>query len=254
MEARKGVRVKGIWLAASLGIPALLCPLRPSRTVAPSVAMDLRLGDTGAVLSTGSGAIIHPRGYLVTSSHVLGSGEGRLCARLPDPDHPFRAPAGRLYGLSLVRQSARYDLALLKIVSCKNGGRSVPLPPGRRFPYLEFGVSRDAEPLDRLYAFGFPVLSRIDSEAASGISALAGRVSGVDRQRGWIKAVLSASPGFSGGPVRTIRGDLLGIVTAVKLDRESHARLTLIRLVHLLGELLEGTPPGRLFFRTRLRD
>lgn len=225
--------------------PSLLAASRIGARVVPASVMLIRttnlaaLPDPAAVLASGSGVIIHPAGYLVTSSHLLGA--GRLYAYLPDPDRPYDPPRRRLYLLRIVRRDRTSDLALLCIIRYRVGGHFRPLPAGKVFPHAPLGKTGRLEVLDPLYSFGFPVLSRLEGELRSGLIGIAGRVSGWDRRRGWLKAMLPVSPGHSGGAVVDRRGLLVGIVTAVRLDRETGARFTLIRPVELVRRLCRGT-------------
>lgn len=187
--------------------------------------------------------MVHPAGYLVTSSHL--SGAGRLFAYLPDPERPFDPPRTRLYLLRLVRRDEASDLALFRIVRYRVGGHFRPLPPGTVFPHALLGGTDRLEVLDQIFSFGYPVLSRLEGELRSGVIGIAGRVSGWDRRRGWLKAMLPVSPGHSGGPVVDRRGLLVGIVTAVRLDRASGARFTLVRPVERVRRLLAGTAAAR---------
>ena len=187
--------------------------------------------------------MVHPAGYLVTSSHL--SGTGRLFAYLPDPKRPFDPPRRRLYLLRLVRRDAASDLALFRIVRYRAGGHFRPLPAGTVFPHALLGGTERLEVLDPIYSFGYPVLSRLEGELRSGIIGIAGRVSGWDRRRGWLKAMLPVSPGHSGGPVVDRRGLLVGIVTAARLDRASGARFALVRPVELVRRHLAETTATR---------
>lgn len=134
----------------------------------------------------GSGAIIHPAGYILTNDHVVG--EGRVTAHLDD---------GTSFPCRVVGRSPGIDLAVLKIDA------------NRSFPALALGLSRDLRLGEPAILIGNP--NGLTHTVSTGIvSRLA---AGFD-QTGHIQTTAPVNGGNSGGPLLNARGELVGIVNA----------------------------------------
>ncbi|HEY8514168.1 MAG TPA: trypsin-like peptidase domain-containing protein [Candidatus Binatia bacterium] len=142
--------------------------------------------------SLGSGVIVRPEGYVVTNAHVIARGQ-KIKVVLADE----RELDARVVGVD-----PDADLAVLKI-------------PGGSLPHLEFGDSDDLMIGETVIAIGNPfgfshtvttgVVSAVRRSLKSG-----GRVF-LD----FIQTDASINPGNSGGPLLNIKGELIGINTAI---------------------------------------
>lgn len=149
----------------------------------PSAAQDL---------VSGSGAIIDPRGYILTNYHVVEQAETLLVVYGGE-----KLPA--LY----VNGDAKTDLALLKLVRRKN------------YHALPWGDSDALRLGESVLAIGSPLGSLTNSVTTGVISGL-GRAVPVDDDAligGLIQTDAAINRGNSGGPLINLRGELVGIIT-----------------------------------------
>jgi S1-C subfamily serine protease len=144
----------------------------------------------------GSGVVIVDNGTILTNLHVV-AGSKRVKVKFYD---------GSESDVDLVRTYPENDLAVIK-------ARSVP----DDLPAATLGSTANLRPGDEVVAVGFPF--------GIGPSTSAGVVSGLDRSfrspegkqvmTGLIQFDAAANPGNSGGPLVTMDGEVIGIVTAI---------------------------------------
>jgi S1-C subfamily serine protease len=144
----------------------------------------------------GSGVVIVDNGVILTNLHVV-SGAKRVTVKFYD---------GSESEVELVRAFPENDLAVIK-------AKKVPddLEPAT------LGSTANLRPGDEVVAVGFPF--------GIGPSTSAGVISGLDRSfrspegkqvmTGLIQFDAAANPGNSGGPLVTMDGEVIGIVTAI---------------------------------------
>jgi len=143
--------------------------------------------------SLGSGVIVDPSGVIVTNHHVI-AGADQITVALADR---------REFEAKVVRSDERTDLAVLKIDA-----------KGEKLPYLRFGDSDALEVGDIVLAIGNPF--GVGQTVTSGIvSALARTKVGVSDYRYFIQTDATINPGNSGGALIDMKGDLVGINTAL---------------------------------------
>ncbi len=151
--------------------------------------------------ATGSGFAIDAQGHFVTNNHVV--------ADAAESDGPIEIvdQAGRRYEAVVVGRSATYDLAVLYVE------KSPGLPPA------SLGASQDLNVGDPVVAFGSPL--GLSSTVTAGIvSALNRPVSTGDSsdELSYINAVqtdAAINPGNSGGPLVNLRGQVVGVNSAI---------------------------------------
>jgi serine protease Do len=146
---------------------------------------------------SGSGVIIDARnGYIITNNHVVGSGgedeRGRVDVRLADGRHT----RGKVVGTDAVT-----DLALVQIEM--SNLQAVPL-----------GDSENMEVGDWVLAIGAPF--GLVQSVTQGIISATGR-SGVlaTGYEDFLQTDAAINPGNSGGPLVNMRGEVIGINTAI---------------------------------------
>jgi putative serine protease PepD len=151
--------------------------------------------------ATGSGFVLDKQGHVVTNNHVVADAaeeEGEI--EIVDQD-------GQRYGATVVGRSAVYDLAVL--YSEEIGG----LPPAA------LGASERLSVGEPVVAFGSPL--GLSSTVTSGIvSALNRPVTTGDsaNDSSYINAVqtdAAINPGNSGGPLVNLRGQVVGVNSAI---------------------------------------
>jgi serine protease Do len=138
----------------------------------------------------GSGIIIDAqRGYVLTSRHVVRGVETALVL-LAD---------GRTLEAQWARSDPRSDLAVLKIEPLDL--ISVPL-----------GDSDEVDVGDWVLAIGAP--EGLSQTVTSGIISAKGRIAG-DNGESFLQTDAAINPGNSGGPLVNMRGEVIGINTAI---------------------------------------
>jgi S1-C subfamily serine protease len=144
--------------------------------------------------SVGSGFIVDAgRGLVLTNRHVIDDAQS-ITVTLKDR---------RTYRANLVGSDRRADIAVLQIT---------PVPSGLKA--LGFGDSNALEVGDFVLAIGNPF--GIGQTVTSGIvSALGRQAIGGDRVGDLIQTDASINPGNSGGPLVNLRGEVVGINTAL---------------------------------------
>lgn len=166
----------------------------PSDKVAPDALPDGR--------HIGTGVVVTESGVILTNYHVV-AGARRVEVRFHD---------GHTAEAAVLQAVPEKDLAILQ-------PKSIPddLPPAT------LGSSRELAPGSEVVAVGFPF--------GIGPSVTAGVVSGLDRQfvspdekqqlDKLIQFDAAANPGNSGGPLVNMKGEVVGIVTAILNPNQS---------------------------------
>ncbi|MEO8432999.1 MAG: trypsin-like peptidase domain-containing protein [Acidobacteriota bacterium] len=146
--------------------------------------------------SLGSGAIIDPRGIILTNDHVI-SGASRIIAT---------TRSGAELECEVVGSDADNDLAVLRVKK-----------PGAPLPTLKLGTSSDILIGETIVAIGNP-FGFSNTVTAGVVSAMGRSVKGAENQRvytDFIQIDAPINPGNSGGPVVNIQGEMIGIATAI---------------------------------------
>jgi serine protease Do len=142
--------------------------------------------------SLGSGVIVRPDGYVLTNAHVIARGQN-IKVVLADE----RELDARVVGVD-----ADADIAVLKV-------------EGGTLPHLEFGNSEDLMIGETVIAIGNP-FGFSHTVTTGVISAVRRSLKSEGRTfLDFIQTDASINPGNSGGPLLNIRGDLIGINTAI---------------------------------------
>ncbi|MEW6269870.1 MAG: trypsin-like peptidase domain-containing protein [Thermodesulfobacteriota bacterium] len=142
--------------------------------------------------SLGSGVIVRPEGYVVTNAHVVARGQ-KIKVVLADE----RELDARVVGVD-----PDADLAVLKI-------------QGGTLPHLEFGESDDLMIGETVIAIGNP-FGFSHTVTTGVVSAVRRSLKSEGRVfLDFIQTDASINPGNSGGPLLNIKGELIGINTAI---------------------------------------
>lgn len=139
----------------------------------------------------GSGVIVSPDGYILTNNHVV-EGAEEVTVTIPDK-REFR---GKIIG-----SDPKTDLSVLKI-------------EGKDLPYIAWGDSSKLEVGDFVLAIGNPF--GLNSTVTQGIVSALGRGGmGITQYENFIQTDAAINPGNSGGALVNMRGELVGINTAI---------------------------------------
>ncbi len=146
-------------------------------------------GKTGG---TGSGIIIDAKGgYIVTNAHVI-EGSGKIIVRLND---------GRQFEAQVIGKDLKADVAVIRI-------------PAQRLTAMRFANSDRLRVGDFVVAIGNPY--GLGQTATSGIVSALGRTGlGIEDYEDFIQTDAPINPGNSGGALVNLRGELIGINTAI---------------------------------------
>ncbi|WP_447965713.1 Do family serine endopeptidase [Nitrospira sp. Ecomares 2.1] len=142
---------------------------------------------------SGSGVIVREDGIIVTNNHVVGEDATEADVRLSDMSNMIAQVIGR---------DKETDIAVLKIQA------------DRKFPAAHFGDSNALKVGQWVLAVGNPM--GLDRTVTLGV------VSGIGRERlnlsryeNFIQTDAAINPGNSGGPLFNLRGEVIGINTAI---------------------------------------
>ncbi|MCE9625267.1 MAG: DegQ family serine endoprotease [Deltaproteobacteria bacterium] len=141
--------------------------------------------------SLGSGFILNKDGYILTNNHVV-SGSDEIQVRLSD---------GRTFEAQMVGSDNKTDIAVIKI----NAHESLPT--------VALGNSDGIDIGDWVLAIGNPF--GLTQTVTAGIVSAKGRVIGAGPYDDFIQTDASINPGNSGGPLFNLKGEVVGINTAV---------------------------------------
>ncbi len=156
----------------------------------------------------GTGFILSPDGYVLTNDHVIDGAE-QLWVTLDDR---------RVMPAVVVGSDPRSDLAVLKV-------------PGRRLPCVRLGDGGDVRRGQWSLAVGNPY----GLSGGGGMCVSVGVISAVHRSLpklsdkenrlycDLLQTTAQINPGNSGGPLFDLRGDVIGVNTAVVLPQHSAA-------------------------------
>lgn len=154
-----------------------------------------------AIVGAGSGVIISPDGYIITNNHVI-KGAENIEITLNDQ---------KSYKAEVIGAHERSDIALLKIDATD-------------LPYVPFGNSDNAKVGEWVLAVGNPF--NLTSTVTAGIVSAKARNINVSRRSNMIESFIqtdaAVNPGNSGGALVNVRGELIGINTAISSQTGSY--------------------------------
>ncbi len=154
----------------------------------------------------GSGFIISKDGYVLTSNHVVADTTADYTVII-DPTHKHPA--------KVLSRNPINDIAVLKI-------------EGKNFPYIDLFDSDKIEIGEDVVAIGNALGEFTDTLSAgivSGLSRYITAFGGIDNQmqnlRGLIQTDAAINPGNSGGPLVNMKGQVIGINTAMIMGAQN---------------------------------
>ncbi|MDE2731095.1 MAG: trypsin-like peptidase domain-containing protein [Bacteroidota bacterium] len=152
--------------------------------------------DGGPRQGLGSGVIVRSDGYIVTNNHVI-AGASKLHVMLHD---------GSVERAEVVGADSSSDLALIKIDLDD-------------LPSIPLGDSEDIRVGQWVLAFGSPLSQALDNSVTAGIVSALNRTSAqltsLNLHSSFIQTDAAINRGNSGGPLVNLKGQLIGINTAI---------------------------------------
>ncbi len=175
-------------------ISAVAAQLLPS-----TVQILARGGAGGGGGATGSGFVLDSSGHVITNNHVVAEATG--AGEIEVVDH-----RGRTYQAKIVGRSAVYDIAVLDVANAD------------RLRAAALGSSKAMRVGESVVAIGSPL--GLSSTVTSGIVSALDRpvTTGNQDESSYINAVqtdAAINPGNSGGPLVNMRGQVVGVNSAI---------------------------------------
>lgn len=177
-------------------------------------------GQRGPQEASGSGVILSEDGYIVTNNHVIDKAD-KIVVVLNDK---------RSYQAKLIGKDPTTDLALLKI-------------EGKGFPFVEYGNSDKVQIGEWVLAVGNPF--NLNSTVTAGIVSAKGRNINIlhDKDNMAIESFIQTdavvNPGNSGGALVNLRGNLIGINTAIASPTGSYTGYSFAVPVSLVKKVVD---------------
>lgn len=141
--------------------------------------------------SLGSGVIFAPDGYIITNNHVIADAD-EIRITLYDK---------RVFKGTVVGADPKTDLAIIKI-------------PATSLPAVRWGDSDKLEVGEFVLAIGNPYM--LGHTVTMGIISAVGRANvGIADYEDFIQTDAAINPGNSGGPLVNVKGEVIGINTAI---------------------------------------
>ncbi len=167
---------------------------------------------------SGSGVIISEDGYIVTNNHVV-AGANELEVTLHD---------NRTYKATLVGTDPNTDIAVIKIDE-------------KGLPFVNYGNSDKVRVGQWVLAVGNPF--DLTSTVTAGIVSAKGRNIGILRERYGIESFIqtdaAVNPGNSGGALVNLRGELIGINSAIASPTGSYTGYSFAVPVSLVKKVVD---------------
>ncbi len=139
----------------------------------------------------GSGTIVDKQGYVLTNNHVVADAD-KIMVKLPDE---------RQFEAKLVGRDPASDIAVIKI-------------EGSDLPLAKLGNSDEIDVGESVMAIGNPF--GLEQTITAGIVSAKGRSQvGVTDYEDFIQTDASINPGNSGGPLINLKGEVIGVNTAI---------------------------------------
>ncbi|MBT8399093.1 MAG: Do family serine endopeptidase [Rhodothermia bacterium] len=144
----------------------------------------------------GSGVIVRSDGYIITNNHVIQNAE----------ELEVKLYGGDYYDAEVVGTDPNSDLAVIKI-------------DGSDFPTIPYGSINNIRIGQWVMAFGSPLSEDLGNTVTAGIVSGLGRtslaLSRLNTFSSFIQTDAAINPGNSGGPLVNLRGELIGINSAI---------------------------------------
>ncbi|MGE5816380.1 MAG: Do family serine endopeptidase [Acidobacteriota bacterium] len=156
----------------------------------------------------GSGFIIDKAGYILTNNHVI---EGATDIRVSLYDSQSRTRLPEEYPAKVIGRDPLTDSALIQMTEL----------PKQPLQEIRFGDSDQLQAGDWVMAIGNPF--NLHHTVSVGVVSAIGRPAGgyAGREVDMIQTDAAINPGNSGGPLLNVRGEVVGINTAIYTDQRS---------------------------------
>ena len=186
------------------------------------------------VQGAGSGVIISPDGEILTNHHVI---EG---IRGGDTNLEVKTSDGKTYKATILGKDKELDIALVKIEAT-------------HLPYAKLGNSDAMRIGDWVVAIGNPL--GLDHTVTQGIISAKGRQLSGPGLESFLQTDAAINRGNSGGPLLNLRGEVIGINTAIRPDGQNIGFAVPVNMInHILPDLRSGKPVKRGYLGVGTRN
>jgi serine protease Do len=180
---------------------------------------------------TGTGFIIDKTGFILTNNHVVeGADDIRVSL--------FGGGRTESYAAKVVGRDALTDTALIQLSEMPAGG----------LQEARFGDSAQMQPGDWVVAIGNPF--NLNHTVTVGVISALGRPLGgvLGREQPMLQTDAAINPGNSGGPLMNVRGEVVGINTAIYTDaqRASNIGIGFATPINPIRDLLPQLRNGKV--------
>jgi serine protease Do len=183
---------------------------------------------------TGTGFIIDKAGFILTNSHVV-EGADDIQVSLFSGGRSARAET---YAAKVIGRDMLTDTALIQLTEMP----SAPLQEAR------FGDSAQMQPGDWVMAIGNPF--NLSHTVTVGVISALGRPFGglPQREQPMLQTDAAINPGNSGGPLMNVRGEVIGINTAIYTDpgRAANIGIGFATPINAVRDLLPELRTGKV--------
>ncbi len=169
----------------------------------------------------GSGIIIDDEGHILTNHHVVAEADV-ISVKLPD---------GREFDAQKAGADEPTELAVIALEGELG-----------ELPVAVFGDSEELHLGEWVIAIGNPM--GLDSTVSAGIVSAKGRAVGLARYENLIQTDAAINPGNSGGPLVNLRGEVVGINTAIISPTGGHMGIGLAIPVNMAKPILDAMIAG----------
>ena len=181
------------------------------------------------VRSAGTGFVIDPSGLILTNNHVI---ENATKIEI----HFFGDDARDTYEARVLGGDSLTDSALLELIE----------KPAGELPVATFGDSSQMAPGDWVMAIGNPF--SLGHTVTVGVISAIGRPfpSARGRWTDMLQTDAAINPGNSGGPLLNIRGEVVGMNTAIVSNRQANVGVGFAVPINTVRDLLEELRTGKI--------
>jgi serine protease Do len=181
-------------------------------------------------VAAGTGFIIDKAGVIITNNHVV-EGATKIQVSLYGEDD------GRTYDARVIGRDPLTDSALIELTQ----------KPNHTLPEMKFGDSAQMQPGDWVMAIGNPF--NLAHTVSVGVISALERPFPVAEQRfaQVLQTDAAINPGNSGGPLLNLRGEVIGINTAIYSDqRQGNIGIGFAMPINVVRDLLPQLRTGKI--------
>ena len=182
----------------------------------------------------GSGVLISPDGEILTNYHVIEGQKGG------ESSIEVKLSSGRTFKAKVLGRDKELDIALIKI-------------DAKRLPFAKLGNSEAMRVGEWVVAIGNPL--GLDHTVTQGIISAKGRQISGPGLESFLQTDAAINRGNSGGPLLNLRGEVIGINTAIRPDGQNIGFAVPVDKISLvLKDLRSGRPVSRGYLGVGTKD